>query len=56
MLVAVGAGDRDGLDPGVEPNELARVGLDSARVGSDLGGVLVVDDDQFEGVSGADAS
>jgi hypothetical protein len=31
----------------VEQNELVRVAFDGARVGGDLGGVLVMDDAQF---------
>ncbi len=48
-----------GLDPGVEPDELARVAVDCARVGCDLGRVLVVDYSPyspFEGVPCVDAS
>ncbi len=59
VLVVVGASNCYilSLHLGVEPNELARVALNGARVGGgDLGGVLVVDDAQFESVPCADAS
>ncbi len=53
VLVLVRAGDSNGLslDLGVEPNELARVAFNGARMGGDLGRVLVVDDAQLERVS-----
>ncbi len=45
VLLVVGAGDRIGLgiDPGVEPEEIARVALHGTRMGGDAGGVLVAD-------------
>jgi hypothetical protein len=54
---AVCPGNSDGLclDPGVAPNKLAHVELDSVLVGGYLGGVLVVDKAQFEGVPCTDA-
>jgi hypothetical protein len=50
VLVRVGASDRNGLslNLGVEPSLLARVAFNGARMGGDLGGVLVVDDAHFE--------
>ncbi len=58
VLVVVGASNSYslGLILGMEQNELVLVAFERARVGSDLGGVLVVDDAQFEGVPYADAS
>ncbi len=52
VLVVVGASNRNGLslNLGVELNELALVAFNGARKGSYLGGVLVVDDAQFERV------
>ncbi len=52
VLVVVGTSYRHGLslDLGVEPNKLARVALNCARMGRDLGCVLVVDDAQLERV------
>jgi hypothetical protein len=49
-VVAAGDGDGLGLDLGVEVFELARMTLNGAGVGGDLGGVLVLHDAQFERV------
>ncbi len=53
VLVLVRASDRHGLslDLGVEPNEFARVAFNGARMGCNLGSVLVIDDAQLERVS-----
>ncbi len=53
VIGIVGAGDRDGLyvNLGVEPNGLARVAFNGARMGANLSRVLVVDDAQLGRVS-----
>jgi hypothetical protein len=58
VLVVVGARDHNGLglNLGVEPNELACVAFNGARMDRDLRVELVVDDAQFEGAPCADAS
>ncbi len=58
MLGEVGSYNGSGLcvDLGVRALELARVTLNSARVGGDLGSVLVLHEAQFELVLLADAS
>jgi hypothetical protein len=58
VLVIVGSSDSDGLcfNLGMEQNDLARVAFNGARMGRELGCILVVDDVQFEGVPCADAS
>ncbi len=58
MIGIVGAGDCDGLyvNLGVEPNEFALVAFNGARMGGNLGRVLVVDDAQLERVSVVQAS
>ncbi len=59
VLLVVGAGDGDGLALDLLLNlklqELLGVQADDARVGSDLGSVLVMNDAQFERVSFVDA-
>ncbi len=58
MLCEVGAcdGGRLGVDPGVQASELARVTLNGARVGCELGSILVLHEAQFERMPFADAS
>ncbi len=58
VICIIGAGDCDGLyvNLGVEPNEFALVAFNGARMGGDLGRVLVVDDAQLERVSVVQAS
>jgi hypothetical protein len=58
VLVVVRASNRHGLslDLGEEPNEFSRVAFNGARMGCDLGRVLVYDDAQLERVSVVRAS